>query len=50
MTTARTGPETIEMDGDELDAEDAWRELRKVGLRRLFVDAFRGGAFRLDPA
>ncbi len=40
MTTARTVPETIEMDGDELDAEDAWRELRKVGVRRLFVDAF----------
>ena len=40
MTTARTVPVTIEMDGDELDAEDAWRELRQVGVRRLFVDAF----------
>lgn len=28
------------MDGDELDAEDAWHELRKVGVRRLAVDAF----------
>ena len=40
VTTARTVPVTIEMDGDELDAEDAWRELRKVGVRRLLVDAF----------
>ena len=40
MTTARTVPVTIEMDGDELDAEDAWHELRKVGLRRLLVDGF----------
>ena len=28
------------MDGDELDAEDAWHIVRRVGLRRLFVDAF----------
>ncbi|QIG45731.1 YihY/virulence factor BrkB family protein [Nocardioides anomalus] len=28
------------MDGDELDADDAWHELRKVGVRRLLVDAF----------
>jgi YihY family inner membrane protein len=40
MTTARTVPVTTEMDGDELDAEDAWHLVRKVGLRRLFVDAF----------
>ena len=40
MTTARTVPVTIEMDGDELDAEDAWRELRQIGGRRLVVDAF----------
>jgi YihY family inner membrane protein len=40
MTTARTVPVTVEMDGDELDAEDAWHEVRKVGLRRLAVDAF----------
>src|ERR687889_1370845 len=40
MTTARTVPVTIEMDGDELDHEDAWRAARAVGLRRLAVDSF----------
>jgi YihY family inner membrane protein len=40
MTTARTVPVTVEMDGDELDAEDAWHEVRKVGLGRLAVDSF----------
>ncbi len=40
MTTARTVPVTIELDGDELDAADAWRMARKVGLRRLCVDSF----------
>ncbi|MGI8644912.1 MAG: YihY/virulence factor BrkB family protein [Nocardioides sp.] len=40
MTTARTVPVTIEMDGDELGAEDAWRELRTVGVRPLLVGAF----------
>jgi YihY family inner membrane protein len=40
MTTARTVPVTIEMDGDELDAADAWQVVRKVGVRRLLVDAF----------
>ena len=40
MTTARTVPVTTEMDGDELDAEDAWHLVRHVGLRRLFVDSF----------
>ncbi len=40
MTTARTVPVTTEMDGDELDAEDAWRMVRKVGLGRLVVDSF----------
>jgi len=40
MTTARTVPVTTEMDGDELDAEDAWHIIRRLGLRRLFVDAF----------
>ena len=40
MTTARTVPVTTEMDGDELDAEDAWHEAPQVGVRRLFVDAF----------
>ena len=40
MTTARTVPVTTEMDGDELDYEDAWRAARDVGLRRLAVDSF----------
>jgi YihY family inner membrane protein len=40
MTTARTVPVTTEMDGEELDAEDAWHLVRKVGMRRLFVDGF----------
>ena len=40
MTTARTVPVTTELDGDELDAADAWRMARKVGLRRLLVDSF----------
>jgi len=40
MTTARTVPVTTEMDGDELDYEDAWRAARRVGLRRLAVDSF----------
>src|SRR5689334_7372606 len=40
MSTARTVPVTTEMDGDELDAEDAWRVVRRTGVRRLFVDAF----------
>jgi hypothetical protein len=49
MTTARTVPVTIELDGDELDAEDAWHVARKVGLTRLLVDSFArfryGGGF-----
>jgi YihY family inner membrane protein len=28
------------MDGDELDAEDAWHLVRRVGVRRLLADAF----------
>ena len=40
MTTARTVPVTTEMDGDELDAEDAWHVVRRTGPRRLFTDAF----------
>lgn len=40
MTTARTVPVTTEMDGDELDAEDAWHIARRVGLGRLTVDSF----------
>jgi YihY family inner membrane protein len=40
MTTARTVPVTTEMDGDELDAEDAWHAVRHVGVVRLLIDAF----------
>ena len=40
MTTARTVPVTIELDGDELDAADAWHMARKVGVWRLLVDSF----------
>jgi YihY family inner membrane protein len=40
MTTARTVPVTTEMDGDELDAEDAWRLSRRHGLVRIAVAAF----------
>ena len=40
MTTARTVPVTTEMDGDELDAEDAWHTVRRLGVRRLVVDSF----------
>jgi YihY family inner membrane protein len=40
MTTARTVPVTTEMQGDELDAEDAWHAVRHVGLRRLAIDSF----------
>jgi YihY family inner membrane protein len=41
MTTARTVPVTTEMDGDELDAEDAWRLARRFGLWRIAVGSFR---------
>jgi YihY family inner membrane protein len=40
MTTARTVPVTTEMDGDELDAADAWAMVRRVGVVRLLVDSF----------
>ena len=40
MTTARFVPVTSEMDGVELDAEDAWRLVRRFGLRRIAVGAF----------
>ncbi|CAN5651745.1 hypothetical protein BH10ACT10_BH10ACT10_08920 [soil metagenome] len=35
MTTARLVPVTTEMDGDELDAEDAWHLSRRIGVRRI---------------
>jgi YihY family inner membrane protein len=40
MTTARLVPVTIEMDGDELDATDAWQLARKHGLKKIAVDSF----------
>lgn len=40
MTTARTVPVTTEMDGDELDADDAWQIARRVGFGRLLVSSF----------
>lgn len=40
MTTARTVPVTTEMDGDELDALDAWHLARRHGLRAIVVESF----------
>ena len=40
MTTARTVPVTTEMDGDELDALDAWHLARHHGLRAIAVESF----------
>jgi YihY family inner membrane protein len=40
MSTARTVPVTTELDGDELDAEDAWHLARRHGLARIVVDSF----------
>jgi YihY family inner membrane protein len=40
MTTARTVPVTTEMDGDELDAGDAWQLARRHGLRTVMVGSF----------
>ena len=40
MTTARTVPVTTEMDGDELDAEDAWRLARGHGIGTVLLGAF----------
>lgn len=40
MTTARTVPVTTEMDGDELDVEDAWRLARHHGLVRIATASF----------
>ncbi len=39
MTTARTVAVTTEMDGDELDAEDAWHLARHHGLRRILLES-----------
>lgn len=40
MTTARVVPVTIEMDGDELDAADAWRLARQHGLTKIAAESF----------
>lgn len=40
MTTARTVPVTTEMDGDELDALDAWHLARQHGLKTIAVESF----------
>jgi YihY family inner membrane protein len=40
MTTARTVPVTTDMDGDELDADDAWHLARRHGLRAVLVGSF----------
>lgn len=40
MTTARTVPVTTEMDGDELDALDAWHLARQHGLHKVVVESF----------
>jgi YihY family inner membrane protein len=40
MTTAWVVPVTTEMDGAELDAEDAWELVRRTGVRRLLVESF----------
>ena len=40
MTTARTVAVTTEMDGDELDTEDAWHLARRHGLRTVLVGSF----------
>ena len=40
MTTARLVPVTVEMDGDALDAADAWRLARQHGLVKIGVESF----------
>jgi YihY family inner membrane protein len=40
MTTARTVPVTTEMDGDELDAEDAWHLVLHHGVWKVLVESF----------
>ena len=40
MTTARTVPVTTEMDGEELDAEDAWHLARSHGVREVLGGSF----------
>jgi YihY family inner membrane protein len=40
MTTARLVPVTTEMDGEELDAEDAWQLLRHHGIVAVLKESF----------
>ena len=40
MTTARLVPVTIEMDGDELAATDAWTLARTHGLVKIAKESF----------
>ena len=41
MTTASKVPVTVEIDGDELDAEDAWHLVRRHGLWQLTKQSFQ---------
>lgn len=40
MTTARKVPVTMDMSGEELEADDAWRTIRKHGIRQIIWDSF----------
>lgn len=40
MSSVRAVPETQDMDGDELSAEDAWHTARRVGPWALLADSF----------
>jgi YihY family inner membrane protein len=40
VTTATQVPVTMDMSGDELDAEDAWHTMRRHGLWKLTKDSF----------
>ncbi|MBA2699592.1 MAG: YihY/virulence factor BrkB family protein [Nocardioidaceae bacterium] len=40
MTTATRVPVTVEYDGDELDAEDAWHTIRRHGAVQLLTQSF----------
>ena len=40
MSTATKVPQTRDMNGDELSAEDAWATVRRHGIRTLLRDAF----------
>jgi YihY family inner membrane protein len=40
VTTATTVPVTMDMEGDELDAEDAWHTMRRHGLLSLVRESF----------